>query len=374
MAKKHNRFRDEHSEDLAAAHMSDADLERLIAFGGARGVGGGMTPAVEAYALTPGMRLDGTVINVRGGEVLVELSSKAHGLIEDGEFEDEAFPAPGTVIRANFVRYDPARELAILSVKEARTEILWEELRAGMVLKGLVTDVNRGGLVLTIKDVRAFMPVSQIDRERVEDPSEYLGKSLRCEVTSFDRARKDLVVSRRVILEREAQERRGEAIGRLSEGDVLDGTVVRLTKFGAFIDVGGVEGLLHQSAIVEQARQAGGANPLAVGSRLQVQVTRVDPGRGRVALGFAVRSAARSAARLEGYAPGDVVAGWVTAVTGEGVQLSVDEGVEAFIAAQALEVFEEPVRRGQVITGTITRVDGEKNRLELTPGAGEPGD
>ncbi len=367
MIEKRRKFRDEGDRRPGDAGISDEQLEALMARAGMPGDKFGTDPELELQRCAPGARLRGTVVNVRGGEVVVELASKAHGFIPDGEFEDEPLPKVGARIEANFVRYDPARDMAILSIAQARTEVLWDELGPGMILKALVTGVNKGGLELSIKGVRAFMPISQIERERVEDASPYVGKTLTCEVTSFDRADKNVVVSRRVVLDREALEERGKVLAGLNEGDQFDGRIVRMNEFGAFVDIGGAEGLLHQSKIEAYYREYGREQPLKAGQRIHVQVVRVEAGRGRIGLDFPRAQAAQVNRALEGYAAGETVAGWVKRIGVEGVYVALDEGVEGFIPLCDMGSLGESIRQGSVVRGVVVRIDKEKNRIDIAP-------
>ncbi|HNR99073.1 MAG TPA: S1 RNA-binding domain-containing protein [Planctomycetota bacterium] len=368
MIDKRRKFHDDDERRPDAGGISDEQLEALMARGGMQGDKFGPEPELDLPRCAPGTRLRGTVVNVRGGEIVVELAPKAHGFIPDGEFEDEPLPKVGARLEANFVRYDAARDMAILSIAQARTEVLWEELRPGMVLKGLVTGVNKGGLEVSIKGVRAFMPISQIERERVEDASQYVGKTLTCEVASFDRADRNVVVSRRAVLEREAREERGKVLARLNEGDQFDGTIVRLNEFGAFVDIGGAEGLLHRSKIEAYYREYGREKPLKAGQRLRVQVVRVEAGRGRIGLDFPRAQAAQVSRALEGYAVGETVAGWVRSIGAEGAYIALDEGVEGFVPSCDLGGLGASIRQGSVVRGTVARIDKEKNRIEIAPG------
>jgi small subunit ribosomal protein S1 len=364
MAKKSRDFKKDPGDQFGDMYMSDAELEALMESAGMPSPRSPeRRPETELGSLEPGARVRGTVIETRGGEVLVELDSKTHGVIPGDEFGDEPFPELGTVVDATFVRLDPAQGLALLSVQDVRLEIMWEELRVGMLLEGTVTGTNKGGLTLDIKKVRAFMPISQIERERVEDPASYVGRKLRCEVTSFDRATENLVVSRRAILDREAEAARAKALAQLTEGDVVMGTVVRLTDFGAFVDVGGFEGLLHKSKITEHHKEIGQEDPLHAGQRLEVEILRVDVSRGRVALGF-VRRAVSSGASLEGFSPGDTLTGWVRNVTQAGATLSFEDGVEGMIPRRSMT---DKVQEGAVLKVVITSIDAPARRIELRP-------
>ncbi|MBN1443653.1 MAG: 30S ribosomal protein S1 [Planctomycetes bacterium] len=372
MAGSSRDFPDPFEDDQEAIDMSDEELEALL-------LGSG-SPAAEpesasVESLEAGARISGMVIDFRGGEILVEIDSKTHGVVDESEFEDEDLPAIGSTLQASFVRFDAARALAVLSVRGARKEIFWDELRPGLLVEGTVTEVNKGGLTLDIRGARAFLPISQIERERVEDPSAYVGARLRCEVTSFDRADQNLVVSRRAILEREAAELRGKALARLGEGEVLKGTVVRLIDAGAIVDLGGAEGLLHSSKIRERHQELGREKSLEVGQQIEVTIVRIDRERGRVSLDFHRLAGETWSRSVEGYSAGDEATGWITNVTPDGAAVSLEEGVEGWIPRRYLLDLTEPPRRGSLIRVTIASIDLDEHRIELRPqGAGEPED
>ena len=159
MAAKSRQFPDEMDDSQDDIGMSDADLEALM--GGVSAPSPGKT--IDIAKLEPGDRLEGNVIDIRAGEVLLELDGKHHGLIEEDEFEeDEELPLLGTRIKARVIRYAGARDMVLLSVGKARKEVFWEDLRPGSLLEALVTGKNKGGLDLEIKGERAIMQLSQI--------------------------------------------------------------------------------------------------------------------------------------------------------------------------------------------------------------------
>lgn len=364
MSRKSRDFPDEFERQLDdIQEMSDAEVEALLA--------GQPPPSSEdsdaAERFEPGQAVSGVVIDRRGGEVLVELDSKTHGVVAEEEFEAGEVPRVGEKLRTRFVRYDSARELAVLGVREARREVYWEELRPGMVIEGRAIEANKGGLVLDVKGIRAFLPISQIELHRVEEADSYLGDTLSCEVTSVDRSSEDVIVSRRNVLEREEERRRESALARLTEGEVLEGTVVKLTDYGAFVDLGGVQGLLHASRIREAS---GGSNPVKLepGERIRVVVARVDRDRGRISLDL--EHTPRTIRSVEEYETGEVVTGWVVRVDAEGAHVSLEEGIEGLVPRSRLLATRERLVRGSLVRVEITSVDAASRRIELRP-AGE---
>ena len=362
MSAKSGEFRDEFDDLFEQAGLSNEDLERVMA--GMEGSDGGLEALEE---IESGRQLRGVVVDVRGGEVLVELDGKNLGVIDEAEFAEEELPRGGDEIRAEFIRYDKVKNAAILSVKGVRREVAWDNLRVGALLEGTVTETNKGGLTLDIKGFRAFMPVSQVALERVDDLEPYVGRKLRCEVTSFDRGSENLVVSRRVVLEREAEDERGTILSRLSEGDVLSGTVVRVTDHGAFVDLGGVDGLLHASKIHRRLKSEGDEKALRVGQKVQVEVIRIDRERQRVSLDFKQMEADAWGRAGDDYKVGDQVTGWVSSTSNEGVILSIEDGIQGLLPVEHLRLLEQEPLPGALVTAVITDVDSVQRRITLKP-------
>jgi small subunit ribosomal protein S1 len=345
------------------AGMSDAELERLMAGGGSP-----LRAPTAFENLQAGERVQGTVIEVQRGALLVELDRKTLGIIDPQEFGEGVYPAIGSTIQAEFVRYDHAKDLCILSIKAVHTEVAWEELRVGLEVEGKAVEATKGGLVLDIHGLRAFLPVSRIELERVEDLQPYLGRKLRCTVEDIDRAARKVVVSRRTVLEREREGERGRALSRLKEGDVLTGRVARITEHGAFINLGAVDGLLHISKMRERHQSGpGGQSALQQGQMVEVEVLRVDAERGRISLDFRRSAGDSIESTIASYKVGDQVTGWVSRSTPEGAILSIEEGLEAFIPrTEGAESTSGP-KTGSVIKGTILSIDRASRRIVVKP-------
>ena len=353
-----NDFQDDYADPFGGVgDLSDAALEKLMSGGGAA------AEEEDVTQLEPGTRVSGVVLEAQGDELLVELDGKNLGVIELSEFDALEVPAPGTPIQAEYLRFDDSKDACVLSTQTVRTEIAWEELRVGAVLSGRVTETNRGGLTLDIKGIRAFLPVSQIEIERVEDLEPYVGRTLSCAVIRFDRASEDLVVSRRQILEEEREAARASALESLEVGSVRSGTVRRLDDFGAFVDVGGVDGLLHISKI----RQAlGSADALHVGQKISVVIHNVDAARGRI--GLDVHHAEEDAwdESIQGYAVGEVVTGVVSRQTEAGVFLRIDEGLEAVVRPDHIAELGDSAS-GSIVKGRIVAIDSAERTVQVRP-------
>ena len=268
MAAKSRQFPDEMDESVDDIDMSDADLEALM--GGASAPSAGET--IDVDKLEPGERIEGTVIDTRGGDVLVDLDGKNHGLIEEEEFEeDEDLPMPGTRIKASVVRYDGARDLLILSVGKARKEVFWDDLRPGTLLEARVTGTNKGGLDLDIKGVRAFMPLSQIDtwrRETGRREDLQVGAEVEVEIQRVDteRERISLDIKRGTITDWSASAANYEV------GEEFTGWVSATSEKGLHVSIEeGVEGIIPRERVLEMK------DPPAKGDIIRTCITSIDP-------------------------------------------------------------------------------------------------
>ena len=276
-------------------------------------------------------------------------------MIDVEEYESGELPAPGTQIQAEFVRWDPSRELCVLTTRAVRREVAWDELREGLALEGTVVGTNKGGLTLDIKGMRAFMPISQIDRQRVEELEPWVGRTLSCEVMRVDRANQDLVVSRRVLLDREAEEARERILETLAVGDVRSGKVVRVNQFGAFIDIGGVDGLIHDSRLIKEFRSRD-EHPKP-GDHLEVEITNIDLERGRVGLDFVAMDSGSWEVIVQEYAVGDEVAGWISRHEDGAAVLAVDGGLEVRIP---ISESSEALDPGAILSARISSIDAAR--------------
>ncbi len=360
MAPKDNPFHENFEMFPDAISMSDADLERLMS-----GAMGAPEKEISHEHLEPGTRLQGTVVEVQSKDILIELDGKTFGVIELVEFGDEEPPRPGSTIDVEFVQYDRTRELCVLTTKAVRTEVAWDGLQVGQLLEGSVLESNKGGLTLDFKGLRGFMPISQIDLERVEDLEKYVGKKMRCQVVQLDRSDKNLIVSRRAVLERGREEQRQKTLENLEPGDVIKGRVTRLTEHGAFIDLGGIDGLLHAKKITQQLKAKAGEEPLKVGDVIEVEVSHVDKERARVGLDFRAVDENAWETVIKGYQVGDAVAGWISGFQEERAVLSLEKGLKALIPKSDLSGGELSV--GSIVRGTITAIDHENQELKIRP-------
>jgi small subunit ribosomal protein S1 len=341
-------------------------------------------PTAKRAKRAVGDRVRGVVVSIGHEVTVVELEGGGEGTLETLDLRDDAGQltvkagdalearVTGLGDKAGFVwlRRGPSRGV------DARAGLA-EAAASGLPVEGLVTGVNKGGLEVTVGGVRAFCPISQLELRPVADPAVYVGQKLLFRVTRFedDRRGPNVVLSRRALLEEEAQTRAAVTRERLTVGAVLSGTVTALKDFGAFVDVGGIEGLLPASEI-SYDRGTKPADVLAVGQPVTVQVTRVekrDDPRRPEQVSFSLKALERdpwqdAVARL---VVGALVKGRVTRAEPFGAFVEISPGVEGLVhvselaGGKPLRHAREAVKPGDAVDVTVLAIDPEKRRLSL---------
>ncbi|MBS3734678.1 MAG: S1 RNA-binding domain-containing protein [Phycisphaerae bacterium] len=320
---------------------------------------------------TGGDPLRGTVVAIHGDDVFVDVGGRAEGVLRTDQFRDEPLPEPGETVEVTVVGRDGDDGLLRLSRKGAVQAAAWETLEVGQVVEGVVTGHNKGGLELKINSLRAFMPVSQIERFRVEDLGPYVNQKLQCMVTEFDRQARNLIVSRRDLLEAEAEESRRELWQTLAEGQTVPGTVRSLMPYGAFVDLGGVDGLLHISDMSHGHVDKPG-DIVAEGQQVEVRVLSIDRDNERIALGLKQTMADPWDGVEHKWPVDQVVTGRVTRVMDFGAFCELEEGVEGLIPISEL-TFErrvghpsEIVAVGDMVKVRVLKVEPDRRRISLS--------
>ena len=234
---------------------------------------------------------------------------------------------------------------------------------------GKVIEVVKGGLILDL-GVRGFLPASLVDIRRVQDLDEFLGQELRCKVIELNRSRNNVVLSRRAVLEDERKEQRQQILDRLNPGDVVDGQISNIVDFGAFVDLDGMDGLIHISELswwhVNHPSEV-----LEIGQDVKVKVLDIDRERQRISLGLKQTQSDPWQQVLETYQEGDTVEGTVTKVVTFGAFVEILPGVEGLVhiselAQHHVENPREIVSQGDLVEAKILEVDAERRRLSLS--------
>lgn len=313
----------------------------------------------------------GKVIAIQGDDIFVDMGAKSQGILPAAQFKEEPIPSEGDIIEVTIEGYDQRDGLLLLSRLGAIKAAAWETLEEGQTVEGRVTGHNKGGLELDIDGIRAFMPVSHISLARVEDLAPYVDQRLRCEVIDIDQDDENVVVSCRALLEREAAETREQTFASLEEGQTVSGTVRNIMPYGAFVDIGGVDGLLH----VREMSYGRVEDPKTVvqeGQQVEVMVLKIDREQRKISLGLK-QIMPDPWMGAEGKWPVDeVVTVRVTSLVDFGAFAALTDGVEGLIPISEMS-FErrinhpkELVSVGQMVKVRVLNVDSEKRRIGLS--------
>ncbi len=328
---------------------------------------------VDAVAAEPDLELetrhDGTVVKIHEDNVFFALGVRHEGVASLRQF-DEA-PEVGAKLQVVAQRFNAADGLYEVSVPGASMKIEdWSDVAEGIVVEAVVTGHNTGGLECTVGHLRGFMPASQISDVRVEDFEEFKDQKLQCVVTEANPQRRNLVVSRRAMIDREREEAREKLWEELEVGQIREGVVRRLQDFGAFVDIGGVDGLIHISQL-SWDRVNHPSEVLEEGQTVSVKIEKVDRETERIGLSY--REAAENPWNdVEGkYPVHDNVKGTVSRLMEFGAFVKLEPGVEGLvhiseIAHHRVTRINHILNEGDEIEVKILSVDAESQRISLS--------
>jgi small subunit ribosomal protein S1 len=329
----------------------------------------------------------GTVVRVDKDEILVDIGYKSEGVIPISELSIRRSVNPdeevalGDEIDALVLQKEDADGRLILSKKRARFEKAWKRIEAaaesGEPVEGHVIEVVKGGLIIDL-GVRGFLPASLVDIRRVQDLEEYRDQVLLCKVIELNRSRNNVVLSRRAVLEEERKEARQQILDRLSPGVEVEGQISNIVDFGAFVDLDGIDGLIHISEL-SWSHVNHPSEVLEIGQRVRVKVLDVDRDRQRISLGLKQTQTDPWQRLMDECSQGDVVAGRITKVVTFGAFAEIVSGVEGLIhiselAEHHVENPREVVQQGQDVNVKIVEIDPERRRLSLSLRRVEPDD
>ena len=313
----------------------------------------------------------GRVISINGNDIFVDLGGKSQGLLPRDELEEGETIEVGAEVDVAIARYDGRDGLLILSKKTAEQRLLRDNLQEGSLVEGRVTGTNKGGLELDIKGLKAFMPVSQIDLLRVDDLEQFIGETFVSQVIQVDHDDKNIVLSRRRVLEKEQQEQREQMWAELEKGQTHHAVVRSLMDYGAFVDLGGIDALLHISEI-SWARVKHPNEILQVGQSIDVVVTNVDREKERIAVSLRQAGGDPWAVAEQRYPVGTRHQAQVKQLAGFGAFAELEPGVEGLIPISEMAWMgrirhpSDVVEPGAMVEVEILSVDLEKRRISLS--------
>jgi len=335
--------------------------------------------AATMVSFEEGDVVKGKVVRIDKDEVLVDIGYKAEGVIPSGELSIRKSVDPheevelGEEIDALVLTKEDAEGRLILSKKRARFEKAWRRIEvaadSGEPVEGNVIEVVKGGLILDL-GVRGFLPASLVDIRRVHNLDEFMGQTLECKVIELNRSRNNVVLSRRAVLEEERKEVREQILGRLEPGQVVEGKISNIVDFGAFVDLDGIDGLIHISEL-SWSHVNHPTEVVSIGDDVRIKVLDIDRDRQRISLGLKQTQEDPWQRVINTHRDGDVLEGTVTKVVAFGAFVEILPGVEGLVhiselADHHVENPSEVVEPGSKLNVKILEIDEERRRLSLS--------
>lgn len=311
----------------------------------------------------------GRIASVRGGDVLVEFGPKRQGVCPASQFDPP--PEIGTDVEFLVERLD-SEGLFVLSLPGAVQKVEWGNLEKGQTVEGRVIGVNKGGLEVEVAHHNGFMPAGQIDIRHIPDISVMLGEKVTCRVTQLDKKRNKLVLSRRIVIEEERAANAEKLLAQLQPGQRCTAVISSVQPYGAFADLGGVDGLIHVSELThDRVRDPG--DVVKVGETLEVVVTKIDLTGDQPKIGLSRKAvlADPRADLMNELEAGATVAGTVKKITDFGAFLEIAEGVQGLlhiseISHRRIDRVDREIREGEVVQVKILTIDPDKGRVSLS--------
>jgi small subunit ribosomal protein S1 len=335
--------------------------------------------AATMVSFDEGDVVKGKVVRIDKDEVLVDIGYKSEGVIPSTELSIRKSVDPadevelGEEIDALVLTKEDAEGRLVLSKKRARFEKAWRRIEAaaesGEPVEGSVIEVVKGGLILDL-GVRGFLPASLVDIRRVHNLDEFLGQTLECKVIELNRSRNNVVLSRRAVLEEERKEVREQILGRLEPGQVVEGKISNIVDFGAFVDLDGIDGLIHISEL-SWSHVNHPSEVVSIGDTVRIKVLDIDRDRQRISLGLKQTQEDPWQRVISTHRSGDVLEGTVTKVVAFGAFVEILPGVEGLVhiselADHHVESPTEVVEPNSTLNVKILEIDEERRRLSLS--------
>jgi small subunit ribosomal protein S1 len=343
-------------------------------------------PANDYYNLQYGDTVDGIIMRVDRDEVLVDIGSKSEGVVPSKEMssllpEEKQELKIGDEVLVFVIQPEDKEGRAVLSLDKARQEKSWRRLQqqfeTGDVLQAKVINYNKGGVLVNLDGVRGFVPASQVtgisrgpDAQKQSDMAKMVGSALTLKIIEINRSRNRLILSERQAVQEVREARKDDILSTLKEGDVREGTVTSITDFGAFVDIGGADGLVHLSEL-SWSRVKHPAEILKVGDKVKVYVLNIDNDRKRIALSIK-RTQEEPWQTISGrYELGQLVDATITQLASFGAFARLEDGVEGLIHVSEMgdgriQHPRELVKEGDTVPVRIIRIDPARKRIGLS--------
>ena len=341
------------------------------------------TPAVTAEVEAPtgldeaglpveGTSLTGTVQSIHEDNVFLDVGIRISAVVPLRQFDEDKQPSVGDSLTVTVEGPDKDESLLLTNLPRGTRKIAgnWDDVAEGQTVECLVTKTNKGGLEVTVSNLRGFLPASQIDLGFVEDTEGYVGQKLRVQITEVNRKKRNLVVSRRVLMQAERDAEAGAFWETINVGDTHTGTVKTLKDYGAFINIGPVDGFLHIGEI-SWSRVNHPRDVLAEGQTVEVKIIKIDEEKKRIGLGMRQLSQNPWLVATEKYAADRVVSGTVTRVADFGAFVQLEPGIEGLVhiselAWKRVRAVSDVLSVGQTEEFKVLEIDSKRKRISLS--------
>ncbi|KQW86776.1 30S ribosomal protein S1 [Brevundimonas sp. Root1279] len=332
---------------------------------------------LQGRDLGEGQVVHGRVVGMEKDILIIDVGLKTEGRIPAREFgigEGAVIPKVGDNVEVYLERVENALGEAVISRDKARREEAWTRLEVvfadGQPVNGVIVGRVKGGFTVDLGGASAFLPGSQVDIRPVRDVAPLMGKEQPFAILKMDRPRGNIVVSRRAILEEARAEQRTELVGQLQEGEVREGVVKNITDYGAFVDLGGIDGLLHVTDM-SWKRVSHPSQVLAVGDTVKVQIVKINPDTQRISLGMKQLQADPWDGVEAKYPVGAKMSGRITNITDYGAFVELEAGVEGLVHVSEMSWTKKNVHPGKIVSTSqevdvvVLDVDASKRRISL---------
>ena len=332
---------------------------------------------LSAKKLIPGTIIKGVVLDIENGFAIVDAGLKSEGVIALEEFKNDEGVlelVAGDVVDVALEKYENGYGQTVLSREKAKRMLVWEELQVAHdneeIVMGKITGKVRGGFTVDMKSVRAFLPGSLVDVRPVRDPGYLEGKDLEFKVIKLDKRRNNVVVSRRAVVESEYSEDRDKLLETLVDGAIVKGIVKNLTDYGAFLDLGGIDGLLHITDM-SWKRFNHPSEVVEIGQELEVRVLKFDKEKTRVSLGLKQLGEDPWKDIARRHPVGSRIFGRVTNITDYGCFVEIEEGIEGLVHVSEIDWTNKNINPAKVVQPgdevevCILDIEEEKRRISL---------
>ena len=323
--------------------------------------------------LRPGQIVTGQVVQISDDEVCVNVGYKADGLVKKSDLSSTDVKI-GDEIEVEVVKVNDGEGNVLLSQKNIINRKAWEDIcakeEAGEFVEGIGKEAVKGGLLADVEGVRTFIPASQLSLRYVEKIDEFVGQPMKLKIIEIDKAKKRIVASRKAVLMAEEAEKKKHIWETLEVGSIVKGTVRRLADFGAFVDIGGVDGLVHVTDL-SWGRVKHPSDVVSVGQEIDVKILNVDPERERISLSYKQTQPRPWTVAADKYPVGSVVEGKVVRITTFGAFVELEPGLDGLVhisqcALTRIAKVEDAVNVGDIVRVKVLDVNTEAKRISLS--------